>query len=113
MRPGLGGQDQQVEDPHLGEPVTAPGGLLPNRSHRHPVVVRVARVQPRTSPTERALCERSVGLRGLEQVRRDDASGHEDQRRALWGQRPGHLREAGPLDAANIAESCLSGSHGT
>jgi len=29
---GLGGQDQQVEDPHLGEPVTAPGELLPDRA---------------------------------------------------------------------------------
>jgi len=29
---GPGGQDQQVEDPHLGEPVTAPGELLPDRA---------------------------------------------------------------------------------
>ena len=36
---GLGGQDQQVEDPHLGGPVTAPGELLPGRAHRRPVVV--------------------------------------------------------------------------
>src|SRR6266566_2975574 len=39
---GLGRQDQQVEDPHLGEPVTAPGEFLPDRAHRRPVMVQVA-----------------------------------------------------------------------
>jgi hypothetical protein len=39
---GPGGQDQQVKDPHLCEPVTAPGELLPDRAHRRPVAVQVA-----------------------------------------------------------------------
>jgi hypothetical protein len=35
-----GGHDKQVEDPNLGEPVTAPGEILPDRPQRRLVAVQ-------------------------------------------------------------------------
>ena len=100
---GHGGQDQQVEDPHLGEPVTPSRELLPDRSHRRPVAVQVAFVaayQP-----ERALPERDLGPEViLLQVFLDDAVQQGDQRRALRVQRLGHLRQADPPDVRERAE---------
>src|SRR5215471_13754814 len=57
--PGRGGcgPDQQVEDSHLGDPVAAPGELLPDRSYRRPVPVQVALVA--ADELERTLPERN------------------------------------------------------
>jgi hypothetical protein len=56
---GLGGQDQQVQDPHFGEPVTASGEILPDRLHRRPVAVQVALVA--ADEPERPFCKRTLG----------------------------------------------------
>jgi hypothetical protein len=53
------GQDQQVEDPHLGELVTASPEFLPDRSHCRDVAVQVAFVA--ADQHQRPLPERSLG----------------------------------------------------
>lgn len=109
---GLGGPDQQVQDPHLGEPVTAPGEILPDRSHRRPVAVQVALVA--ADESERALCERSLGA-------------EVSSRRYVWTMLSSIGISAGrfgysalvifdmpiPRMSANASNSWLSGSHGT
>ena len=78
---GLGGQGEQVEDPHLGEPVTAPGKIMPDRLHCYLVEVQVVLVA--ADESERALCERDLGAGVVvSQVRLDHAVEHGDQRRA-------------------------------
>src|SRR5258708_28995179 len=79
------GQDQQVQDSHLGEPVTASRELLPDRSHRRPVAVQVAFVgayEPERALSERSLASEVVVL----QILLDDAVEHGDERGALWVQ---------------------------
>src|SRR6516165_950657 len=100
---GRGGPDEQVQDPYLGEPVAAPGELLPDRSQRGLVAVQVALVA--ADEREPALCERSLGAEVVVlQVLLDDAVQHGDQRRALGVQRLGHLREADSPDARERVE---------
>jgi hypothetical protein len=109
---GLSGPDQQVQDPHLGEPVTAPGEFLPDRSHRRPVAVQVAPVA--ADEPERALRERSLGAEVV-------------LSQYVWTMLPGIGISAGrfgyralvifatptPRMSANASKSCLTGSHGT
>src|SRR5689334_19261459 len=98
--PGLDRPDQEVEDSHLAELVTASREVASDRSQRSSVAVEIALVG--SNEPERAIAEWSTGPWVVFlQIRLDDAVEHGDQRRALWIQRLRHLRDA---DSSDVRE---------